>query len=70
MSCYAIPDTGGRSNILMVTDHFTLYAQAYPTNVQQATTVAKVLVEKFLIHYGLPVRIHSDQRRDFERFTH
>lgn len=60
------PDIGGKSNILVVTDHFTRYAQAYPTKGQKASTVAKVLVEKFFIHYGLPVRIHSDQGRDFE----
>lgn len=50
----------------MVTEHFTEYAQAYPTKDQQATTVAKVLVETFFIHYGLPVRIHCDEGRNFE----
>lgn len=65
------PDTGGRNSILVVTDHFTHYAQAYPTRDQKASTVAKVLVEKFFIHYGLPVQIHSDQGRDFEsRLVH
>lgn len=60
------PNIGGRGNVLVVTDHFTRYAQAYPTKDQKASTVAKVLMEKFFIHYGLPVRIHSDQGRDFE----
>ncbi len=37
-----------------------------PYQDQRAVTVAKVLVEKFFVHYGLPSRIHSDQGRDFE----
>ncbi|KAL6485589.1 hypothetical protein MHYP_G00049810 [Metynnis hypsauchen] len=60
------PDSSGFGNILVVTDHFSRYAQAYPTKDQRAVTVAKVLVEKYFVHYGLPARIYSDQGRDFE----
>uniref|UniRef100_A0A8C5QY47 Gypsy retrotransposon integrase-like protein 1 n=1 Tax=Leptobrachium leishanense TaxID=445787 RepID=A0A8C5QY47_9ANUR len=60
------PDASGQGNILIVTDHFTRYAQAFSTKDQRAPTVAKVLMEKFFVHYGLPRRIHSDQGRDFE----
>ncbi|KAK7889282.1 hypothetical protein WMY93_024842 [Mugilogobius chulae] len=59
-------DSKGLSNVLVVTDHFTRYAQAFPTKNQRSQTVAKTLVEKFFVHYGLPARIHSDQGRDFE----
>ena len=58
---------GGIEDILVVTDHFTKYAQAYPTNGQQATTVAKVLYDNFFMHYGFPAKFHSDQGRQFER---
>ncbi|MGH0116826.1 UNVERIFIED_CONTAM: hypothetical protein FKN15_019215 [Acipenser sinensis] len=59
-------DSKGISNILVITDHFTRYAQAFPTKDQRACTVAKVLWEKYFVHYGWPARIHSDQGRDFE----
>ncbi len=42
------PDTKGIANVLVITDHFTRYAQAFPTKDQRAVTVAKVLVENSL----------------------
>ncbi len=59
-------DSKGIANVLVVNDHFTRYAQAYPAKDQKAVTVAKILWEKFFVCYGLPARIHSDQGRDFE----
>ena len=43
-------------NILVVTDHFTCYAQAFVTPTQTATVVAQTLWEKLLMHSGLPER--------------
>ncbi|XP_056437540.1 uncharacterized protein LOC130374637 [Gadus chalcogrammus] len=60
------PDSRGVANVLVVTDHYTRYAQAFATKDQKAITVARVLWEKYFVHYGLPARIHSDQGRDFE----
>lgn len=60
------PDSRGISNVLVITDHFTRYAQAFPTKNQKALTVAKVLEEKYFVRYGLPICIHSDQGTDFE----
>jgi transposase InsO family protein len=57
---------GGYSNILVITDHFTKYSQAYPTRNQSAVTTAKLLYDNFIVHYGLPQTIHSDQGRNFE----
>lgn len=60
------PDSRGIGNVLVITDHYTRYAQAFPTRNQKAQTVAKILVDNYFVHYGLPARIHSDQGRDFE----
>ncbi|XP_025752898.1 uncharacterized protein LOC112841852 [Oreochromis niloticus] len=55
------PDSRGTKNILVITDHFTKFAVAVPTPDQKEKTVAKALWEKFIIHYGIPERLHSDQ---------
>ena len=55
--------SGRIENILVVTDHFTKYAQAFPACNQTAKTTAKLLFENFFVHYGFPAQIHSDQGR-------
>ena len=53
-------------HILIVTDHFTKYAQAYVTPKQIAVVVAQTLWENFLVHYGWPEKILTDQGKSFE----
>lgn len=49
-----------------MTDVYSKYAQAIPCKDQSARTVAKVLRDVWFVHYGIPLRIHSDQGRDFD----
>ena len=51
---------------MVITDHFTRYAQAIPTRNQTAKTTAQTLFDNFIVHYGIPQRIHSDQGANFE----
>ena len=60
------PGKGREENVLVITDHFTRYAQAYVTRTQMAQTTAKTLWDKFIVHYGLPEKILTDQGRNFE----
>ena len=60
------PSRDGKENILVLTDAFTKFSQAFITTNQKALTVAKVLVEKWFYVYGIPARIHSDKGRSFE----
>ena len=55
-------------NILVITDHFTRpqYAQVFVTPKQTAQVVAKTLWEQYLVHYGWPSQIMTDQERSFE----
>lgn len=59
-------DKSNTKDILVFTDHFTKYALAFPTANQKVKTVAKCLWENFIVHYGTPERLHTDQGHDLE----
>ena len=53
-------------NILVITDHFTRYAQVHITSSQKVHVVAKTQWEHFFVHYGFLEKILSDQGRNFD----
>ena len=57
---------GGFENLLVITDHYTKYAVAVPTKNQSAEVTAESLFNHFILHYGFPKRLHSDQGAQFE----
>ena len=57
---------GSYEHILVITDHFTRYAQAIPLRNQTAKTTSSLLFNTFVCHYGFSSRLHSDQGRNFE----
>ena len=57
---------GNIENILVIRDHFTRYAQAFQSKTQTALATAKLLWNTFILHYGFPSKIITDQGRKFE----
>ena len=59
------PSKGGFENVLVITDHFTRYALAISTKDQSARTTAETLFNGFIVHYGIPMTLFSDQGQNF-----
>ena len=57
---------GEKENILVLTDAFSKYSQAFVTSNQKSLTVAKLLVEKWFSVFRIPSQIHSDQGKSFD----
>ena len=58
--------TGKDVNILVITDHYSRFAQAVITTSQTALTTATAAWNHFFSKYGFPEKITTDQRTNFE----
>ena len=58
--------SSGCEYILMITDHFTRYTQAYATRDKSSRTAAKHLYDDFILRFGIPKHILHDQGKEFE----
>jgi hypothetical protein len=62
----SVEPSKGHSNILVITDHYTKFAMAIPTKNQTAKTTAEAFYNNFVVQYGIPTTLHSDQGANFE----
>ena len=58
--------TGGCQYLLVITDHFTRYTQAYPTRNKEAKTAATRMFNDCILRFGTPGKILHNQGREFE----
>lgn len=58
--------SSGNKYILVVSDYYTRWTEAYGIPNQEAITVAKVLTREFFFRYSPPQQLHSDQGKQFE----
>ena len=58
--------TLGNKYIMVIIDYFTKWTKPHAIPDQEAPTMAKVVVEEFVTHLGVPQLIRSDQGRNLK----
>ena len=62
-----LPETdNGNKYVLVITDYFTKWTQAFALPNMTAQTCADKILTEFISLFGVPKQLHSDQGRQFE----
>lgn len=56
----------GNKYLLVVSDCFTKWVEAFPLKNFRANTIAEVFVNQVISRYGVPSELHTDQGRNFD----
>ena len=55
----------GNKYLLIVSDYFTRWVEAYPLPNSEAITVVQAFIEEFVSRYGIPRQIHTNRGSQF-----
>lgn len=55
----------GNKYLLVVSDYFTRWIEAYPIPDIEAKTICQVFINEFITRYGIPRQIHTDRGTQF-----
>ena len=68
MDILSIPVTSanGKTCILVVSDYFSKWTEAFALENHRAVTIADVLVTEVFCRFGVPTFLHSDQGPEFQ----
>jgi len=58
--------SGGYQYLLVITDNFSRFVQAYPTRNKEAKTAAERLYNDFILRFGIPGKFLHDQGKEFD----
>ena len=56
----------GNQYVLVVVDQFSKWVECYVISDQTAERIARILVSVFIVRFGCPLELHSDQARMFK----
>ena len=55
----------GHEYVLLITDHFSRFTQAYATKDKSAKSAARKLFHEFMPKFGFPLRLHHDRGKEW-----
>ena len=61
---------GGFEYVLLVTDHFTRFTQAFATKNKNSKSAADKLFKQYFLQFGFPKKILTDQGDESVSYTH
>ena len=56
----------GNRYVLMVIDQFTRWLEMIPLQIQDAESIARAFFESYVVRFGVPFVVHTDQGRNFD----